>query len=290
MKDYQLITDSTCDLPEALIKQNELIVIPMEFELDGQTLKQHPDGREIRNKDFYDALRQGKKSVTSMINTNTYLETFKPHLNEGRDILYLSFSSALSGTYNASRLAIEELKELYPEREIRSVDTRAASVGQGLLVLNAARKRKAGAPLAELATWVEENRDGLCHWFTVEDLHHLKRGGRIGAVSANVGTALNIKPILTVDKEGRLVSHTKVRGRKKSLMELVKYMETHAENPSEHTVFIGHGDSLEDAQQVAEMVRSRFNPKEVILDYIGPVIGTHTGPGIIGLCFTGKKL
>ena len=224
-----------------------------------------------------------------MINTARFIGVFEPYLKAGQDILHISFSSALSGSYNASRMAAEELKELYPERKILVLDSIAASIGQGLLVYHAALKKRQGLTHEELYVWLEENKKQICHWFTVEDLMHLKRGGRISALSANIGTALNIKPILSVNMEGKLVNLGKVMGRKKSLSELIIKMKTSIETPENQVVIIGHGDSLKDAEFLSSKLKNELHVKEVIMTQIGPIIGSHTGPGMIGLTFIGDR-
>lgn len=289
MGNYKIITDSTCDLPPSVIKELDVHVIPMEYILDGVSYYQDIEDQGEMNTTFYRSLRVGKTSSTSMINTARFISIFEPYLKEGLDLLHISFSSALSGSFNASRMAAEELRELYPEQKILILDSIAASIGQGLLVYHAAAKKREGASVDSLYHWLEENKKKLCHWFTVEDLMHLKKGGRISALSANVGTALNLKPILSVNMEGKLVSLGKVIGRKKSLSELVQKMRISAETPENQVVIIGHGDSLKDAEYLASKLKSELNVKEVILTQIGPVIGSHTGPGMIGLTFIGER-
>lgn len=286
---YKIITDSTCDLPPHITKNLDIHVIPMEFVMDGISQFHDIADSGDKTKAFYNHLRSGKVSTTSMINTARFTDIFTTYLSEGLDVLYISFSSALSGCYNASRMAAEELLEVYPERKIFTLDSKAASIGQGLLVHHAAMLKNEGYSIDQLASWVEENKNSLCHWFTVEDLQHLKRGGRISPLSANVGTALQIKPILSVDLEGRLITQGKVMGRKKSLSELVGRMKTGALLPKEQTVIIGHGDALEDALFLEKKIRQELGVKDVILTYIGPVIGSHTGPGMIGLTFIGRR-
>ena len=221
------------------------------------------------------------------MNYQTFLDTFTPILESGRDILYLAFSSGLSGTYNGSVIAANDLMEKYPGSKVISVDTLAASVGEGLLVYAAAKKREEGLSLDELAQWVTDNRLHLCHWFTVDDLNHLKRGGRVSPAVAIIGTALGIKPVMHVDDEGHLIPVSKVRGRRKSLDALVEHMAETCDKPESQTIFIGHGDSKEDAEYVAKLVRQKFKVKNIILNYIGPVIGSHSGPGTIALFFFG---
>ena len=289
MRDYRIVTDSTCDLPANVVEELGLTVIPMEFQLDGATYHNYPDGREYDFHQFYEALRAGKTSTTSQVNYQTFLDPFTPILEEGKDILYLSFSSGLSGTYNGSTIAAKDLMEKYPDARIISIDTLAASIGEGLLVFAAAKKREEGLSLEELAKWVEANRLHLCHWFTVDDLNHLKRGGRVSPAVAIIGTALGIKPVMHVDDEGHLIPVSKVRGRRKSLDALVDHMVQTCTHPEGQTIFIGHGDSLEDAEYVAKLVRQKFKVKTVILNYIGPVIGSHSGPGTIALFFFGTQ-
>ena len=287
MRDYCIVTDSTCDLPANIVTDLGITVIPMEFQLDGTTYLNYPDGRDYDFHAFYDALRAGKASTTSQVNYQTFLDTFTPILESGRDILYLAFSSGLSGTYNGSVIAANDLMEKYPGSKVISVDTLAASVGEGLLVYTAAKKREEGLSLDELAQWVTDNRLHLCHWFTVDDLNHLKRGGRISPAVAIIGTALGIKPVMHVDDEGHLIPVSKVRGRRKSLDALVEHMAETCDQPESQPIFIGHGDSKEDAEYVAKLVRQKFKVKNIILNYIGPVIGSHSGPGTLALFFFG---
>ena len=289
MRNYKIITDSTCDLPSTVIRELDVHVIPMEYILDEVSHFQDIEDEGEKTASFYGSLREGKVSSTSMINTARFMDVFEPYLKAGQDILHISFSSALSGSYNASRMAAEELKELYPERKILVLDSIAASIGQGLLVYHAALKKRQGLTHEELYVWLEENKKQICHWFTVEDLMHLKRGGRISALSANIGTALNIKPILSVNMEGKLVNLGKVMGRKKSLSELIIKMKTSIETPENQVVIIGHGDSLKDAEFLSSKLKNELHVKEVIMTQIGPIIGSHTGPGMIGLTFIGDR-
>ncbi|WP_313126367.1 DegV family protein [Proteiniclasticum ruminis] len=289
MRNYKIITDSTCDLPSTVIRELDVHVIPMEYILDEVSHFQDIEDEGEKTASFYGSLREGKVSSTSMINTARFMDVFEPYLKADQDILHISFSSALSGSYNASRMAAEELKELYPERKILVLDSIAASIGQGLLVYHAVLKKRQGLTHEELYVWLEENKKQICHWFTVEDLMHLKRGGRISALSANIGTALNIKPILSVNMEGKLVNLGKVMGRKKSLSELIIKMKTSIETPENQVVIIGHGDSLKDAEFLSSKLKNELHVKEVIMTQIGPIIGSHTGPGMIGLTFIGDR-
>lgn len=286
MSDYVIFSDSCSDLTPEIVKEADVRIIPMKFTVKGASYENYPDERELSSHEFYEMVRGGEMPTTSQINSTEFIDIFEPLLQEGKDVLYIGFSSGLSGTYNNSRIAAEELSEKYPQRKIITVDSLAASMGEGLLVYLAAKKREEGMEMEELAHWVEENRNHLCHWFTVDDLNHLKRGGRVSSAAALFGTMLGIKPVLHVDDEGHLIPVSKVRGRKASLDALVKEMEKTVTDSS--TVFISHGDSLDDAEYVAEQVKSKFHPKEIRLNFIGPVIGSHSGPGTIALFFLGK--
>lgn len=284
-----ILTDSTSDISQKIADEAGVTVLPLQFEMDGLTYRNFADEREMSSDEFYDAMRKGKTPRTSQINVNDFCEYFSEYLEKGLDILYLAFSSGLSGTYNASVMAINELKEKYPGREIISVDTLCASMGEGLLVYYAAQNKKSGMGLKELAQWVEDNKLNLCHWFTVDDLHHLKRGGRISAATAIVGTALQIKPVLHVDDEGHLINMSKVRGRKASLNALVDKMAEYYTDAYD-TIMISQGDCRKDAEYVASEIKKRFKGvKNIIIGNVGPVIGSHTGPGVVALFFFGEK-
>jgi len=289
MKEYVIITDSTSDIPQHIAERMGIKVIPMAFEIAGKTYMNYPDNRELDPHDFYDMLRSGGTAVTSLINTMTFTEWFEPIIIEGKDILYIAFSSALSGTYNASLAAAEMLREKYSDSRIICVDSKSASMGEGLLVCSAAEKRDEGMSIDELHRWLIDSRLNLCHWVTVDDLNHLKRGGRINPLTATIGTALSMKPIIHVDDEGRLVPAGNVRGRKKSIHTLVDRMAETAVNPGEQVVFIGHGDNLEDARQLEGLVREKLKVKDAVIGTIGPVIGSHSGPGTLTLFFFGTK-
>ena len=287
MSGFVLVTDSSADLSEEMAQAIRVPVLPLRFTIQGQTYRNYPDNREMDPALFYDMLRAGELATTAALNPNDFEEELEPYLKDGKDILILAFSSGLSTTFNSSRLAVEELQEKYPQRKIYTVDTLCASMGQGLLVWLAAQKRDAGASIEEVRDWVEENKLHLCHQFTVSDLHFLKRGGRISATTAVVGSMLQIKPVLHVDDEGHLINIGKARGRNASLKALVDKMEKTVTEEGKKTVFISHGDCLEDAQMVAQMVRDRFGVKDVYLNYVGPVIGAHSGPGTLALFYVG---
>lgn len=287
IRDYTIITDSTTDLTPELIERMGVDVIPMELVMsDGTTYKNYPDGREIGFQAFYDKLRAGETAKTNQINVSTYCEAIERHVREGRDVLLLSFSSALSGTYQTSTIAVNDMREKYPDAKIVTVDTKSASMGEGLLVYFAAQQKAAGMSLDEVAKWVEDHRLHLCHWFTVDDLNHLKRGGRLSSAAALFGTLLGIKPVMHVDDAGCLIPVSKVRGRKQSLDALVQHMADTI-LPGQKTVFISHGDCPDDAQYLAQRVREQVDV-EVLTGYIGPVIGAHSGPGTIAVFFLGS--
>ena len=288
-QNYVIVTDSSCDLPAELAQELELAVLPLTLTLGWKEYANYLDGREIGFSEFYGRIRQGEVAVTAAANLEGYLSIMEPILQAGKDILLLVFSSGLSSTYQVSLLAAEELSQKYPQRKILPVDTLCASMGQGLLVYLAARQRGEGKSLQEVRDWVEKEKYHLCHWFTVDDLMYLKRGGRLNAATALVGTALGIKPVLHIDNEGHLINMGKARGRRASLTALVDKMAELAVEPQGQVAFISHGDCLEDAKAVEQMLKQRLGVKKVIISYVGPVIGAHTGPGVVALFFLGKE-
>lgn len=288
-QNYVILTDSSCDLPAELAQELELTVLPLTLTLGGREYANYLDEREIGFGDFYSRIRQGEVAVTAAANLVAYLSLMEPILQSGKDILMMVFSSGLSSTYQVALLAAEELSPRYPQRKILVVDTLCASMGQGLLVYLAARQRAEGRSIEEVRDWAEKEKYHLCHWFTVDDLMYLRRGGRLSAATALVGTALGIKPVLHVDNEGHLINVGKVRGRRASLSALVDKMAELAVEPQGQTVFISHGDCPEDAKTVEQMVRQRFGVKQVVISYVGPVIGAHSGPGTLALFFLGRE-
>ncbi|MEG2098041.1 MAG: DegV family protein [Pseudoflavonifractor sp.] len=289
MSEYIILTDSSADLTAELVKELGVEVLPLTFTIKGETHANYPDNREMDPKKFYKMLREGEMATTSAVNVGDFTDKMEPFLQSGKDILLLAFSSGLSATYQSAKMAAEELSEQYPDRKIYAVDTLSASLGQGLLVWHAAQHKKAGESLEQVRDWVEENKLHLCHWFTVDDLHFLKRGGRISAATAVVGSMLSIKPVMHVDDEGRLVNVTKARGRAASLTALVDRMQATAIDPGRQMVFISHGDCPDEAKRVADDVKKRFGVKKVVLNNVGPVIGAHSGPGTMALFFLGSK-
>ena len=289
MSDFVIFTDSSADLSGEMVSQLDVQVLPLSFILEEHAYFNYPDNRDMDPHLFYDRLRRGGMATTNAVNVAQYTEALEPFLQAGQDILILAFSSGLSTTYHSSLIAVEELSAKYPGRKLYAVDTLCASLGQGLLVWYAARERDRGHSIEEVRDWVEDRKLNLCHQFTVDDLHFLKRGGRISAATAVVGSMLHIKPVLHVDDEGHLISIGKARGRQASLKALVDRMEETAIDSGSLTVFISHGDCLEDAQTVADMVKKRFGVQEVYINYVGPVIGAHSGPGTVALFYMGTE-
>jgi len=286
---YEIVTDSSADLTDELIEEYGIHIVSLSFRVGGEEFPCYVQGQKTDYKQFYDRMRKGEMVDTSLIDMSTCRDIFEGILRRGNDVLYIGFSSALSGSYNAGAMVAESLRGAYPERRIATIDSLSASMGEGLLVYYAAEQRRDGKSMDEVSDWLIENRLHLCHWFTVDDLFHLKRGGRISAATALVGTMLGVKPVLHVDNEGKLVAVGKVRGRRKSLETLVDEMEKTCTNPTEQLVFISHGDCVEDAQHVERLVRERLKVKDVQINYVDPVIGAHSGPGTVALFFLGVQ-
>lgn len=287
MDNYVLFTDSACDIPVPTLNEWGYKVIPLTltFEGDGKEYNDY----DIDSKEFYNRMRAGEHAKTAAINVETFEQAFRPVLQGGQDILYIAFSSGLSNTFNAGRLAAEELKNEFPERTVTVVDSLSASAGFGLLVYLAAQHKTAGESLAQVADFVTNTRLHLCHWFTVDDLKYLKRGGRISPTVAFVGGLLGIKPILHMDNEGHLINMTKVRGRKQSIKMLADKFGELAKDPHSGPVFICHGDCREDADQLAKFLREDYGvPVQMTVD-VGPVIGSHSGPGTLSVFFLGRE-
>lgn len=288
LANFEIVTDSSSNLTDSMIDKFSLHVLPLNFMVNGEdTIYQsYTKGTHIDLANFYSMMRDGKMFRTSLPNLADTEILLRNLLKQKRDILYLGFSSGLSGTYASTKLLIDQLSQEFSDRKIYAVDTLAASGGEGLLVWYAVQKAQAGATIEEVRDWVEENKLHLAHWFTVDDLMFLFRGGRVSKTSAWTGTMLNIKPVMHVDDKGCLVPLEKVRGRKKSLNALVDHMERTAFHPIEkQIVFITHGDCLEDAEYLAGQIRERFGCTDIVINYVDPVIGAHSGPGTIALFF-----
>ena len=283
---YQIITDSGCDLPASMLQALSVTSVPLTVNFGGKAL---PDSVDEGIKEIYAGLRAGQTATTSAINPDGWARAIEPALRSGQDALVLTFSSGLSTTYQSAVIAANDLKEQYPDRTVLVVDTLCASLGQGLLVYYTCKKRDEGMSLQELAAWVEENRFHLCHWFTVDDLMYLKRGGRVSAATALVGTMLQIKPVLHVDDEGHLISKAKARGRKASIEALCNKAVELGEGYENDVMYICHGDCLADAEALAALLKKKCGVKEVFIGYTGAVIGSHSGPGTLALFFLGKN-
>jgi DegV family protein with EDD domain len=284
---FVIVSDSTTDLPVELANEIELVVIPLSVHIGDKTYVNYLDEREIKTKDFYDQVMNGALPTTSQVNPTDYEDTLKPILDAGNDVLILSFSSALSGTYNSGRIAVETLKAEYPDRKIEIIDTKSASLGEGLLVYLAGLERKQGKTFEEVHQFVLDTYMHIGHWFTVNDINHLRRGGRISAMSSVVANLLNIKPVMHANEEGKLVARSKAVGRKKAIRSLVDQVKETALDV-EQTVFIGHGDDLESAEMLKTEVEKVLNIKKLVIHYIGPVIGAHTGQGVLAVFFLAK--
>lgn len=283
--DFQIITDSCCDFPTPMYGQLGLTFVPLTVEFRGNTFD---DKNDDTLKDMYQGLRAGEVAKTSAVNPSRWSQAMEKALAAGKDVLVLAFSSGLSTTYQSAVIAAEELKDAYPDRKIQVIDTLCASMGQGLLVWYACKKRDDGLSLDEVAQWVLDNRLHLCHWFTVDDLMYLKRGGRISAATALVGTMLQIKPLLHVDDEGHLINMTKTRGRKAAIDAMVKKAQELGAGYDNSTMFISHGDCLSDAEYLSRQLKEKCGVKDVVISYVGAVIGSHSGPGTLALFFLGS--
>ena len=288
MGDYVITTDNNADLPEQYYREHEVGCTYLSYQMDGQM---YTNGNFLPVEEFYQKMREGSMPTTAQVNPEQARELFEPILKQGKDILHIAFSSGLSGTYSSVNLAAQELLEEYPDRTICVIDSLCASLGQGLLVHEAVLRKEQGISLEENAQWVENHKKNIIHMFTVDDLFHLHRGGRVSKATAVVGSMLNLKPVLHVDDEGKRVAISKARGRKKSLLALVDGMKEKIGSyaGSCHTIFISHGDCEEEARFVEQKVKELYNIDTVIINYVGPVIGAHSGPGTMALFFLGDR-
>ena len=285
MSNYKIITDSGCDLPQQMLSSLDVQSVPLIVNFRGSALE---DSVDEGIKDMYAGLRAGEAATTSAVNPDRWGQAMESVLAQGQDALVITFSSGLSATSQSAFIAADELKEKYPDRKILVVDSLSASLGQGLLVWYTCKKKSEGLSIEELAAWVEENRLHLCHWFTVDDLMYLKRGGRISAATAVVGTMLKIKPVLHMDDEGHLINMSKARGRKAAIEALAQKAVELGKDYDNSTMFICHGDCIEDAQYLASLAKEKCGAKEVFIGYTGAVIGSHSGPGTLALFFMGE--
>lgn len=287
MSTYTIITDSACDIPVNMleswgVKHKELTLL---FTDSGETFRNN----EISPSEFYKRMRNGSVVTTSAVNPSAFEEIFEEELQQGNDVFYLGFSSGLSTTYNSSEIAAQTLREKYPERKIITVDSLSASVGFGLLLYLCVKEKEAGKSIEELKDFALDARFHLCHWFTVDDLEYLKRGGRISATAATVAGVLNIKPVLHMDNAGHLINMYKVRGRKKAIRGLADNFGKLAKQPYDGTIFIGHSDCIEDAKALEKILEDSYGAKVELITDVGPVIGAHSGPGTLALFFVGSE-
>ena len=287
MSTYKIITDSACDLPQTMLRELDVAVAPLTVNFRGENRPDSVADAEV--KELYDAMRAGEVATTAAANPDCWASSIEPALAAGFDVLVLAFSGGLSTTYQSAVIAAADLAEQYPDRKVTVVDTCAAALGQGLFVWYACRKRDEGLSLEELAAWAEENKNHVAHWFTVDDLVYLKRGGRVSAATALVGTMLNIKPVLHVDNAGHLISMVKARGRKAAVNTLVSKLRELGEGWDNSTVFICHADCRADAEQLAALAKEKCGVKEAFIGNLGAVIGSHAGPGTLALFFMGKE-
>ena len=285
MSDYVILTESSSDISLKIAADNDIQVMPMDFILEGKSYAHYADSREMDVKAFYQKLRDGAVVTTAAENVEDYMTWVKPLLEQGKDVLLVVFSSGLSSTFSTANVALADLREQYPHRKILAVDSLCASAGEAILAYYAAQNRAKGMSIEENAQWLEDNKLHLAHWFTVDDLMFLKRGGRVSSATALVGTMLSIKPVLHVDDEGHLINVGKARGRKASMKALADKAAETGVDLSNQVIFISHGDCLDDAQWLAQEVRDRFHPVDVVISDIGHVIGAHSGPGTLALYF-----
>ena len=286
MNEFVIVSDSTVDLPKEYLQSKQVPIISLSYIMDGVTYEEM-DG--LSHKEFFEKLRAGSLPTTSQINPEQAREALESFAKEGKDILYIGFSSGLSGSYNSVRMAAEDLKEEYPDIHIITIDSLCACMGEGLLLYKALELKEHGMSMEEIAKWVEANKLHICHNVTVDDLNHLHRGGRISKTTAVVGSMIKIKPIIHMSDEGKLVVIGKERGRKKSLVSIVDRMEKQMQGYDNDIVMITHGDCIEDAEFVKKQVEERFGIHNVMINGIGSVIGSHTGAGVVAVFFMGDK-
>lgn len=286
MRDYVITVNSTVDLPKEWLEERHVPVVPLRYTIDGET---YTDMEGLTAKEFFAKLREGKMSVTSQVNPEEAADLLEPYVKDGKDILHLGFSSGLSGTLNSMRIAGQMLEEKYPEAKVIVIDTLCACLGEGLLLYKALQEKAKGKTIDELAQWVEENKLHICHDVTVDDLNHLHRGGRVSKTTAVLGTLVQIKPIIHMDDNGKLQVIGKERGRKKSLNKIVDMAVEQSKGWDNDIIMITHGDCLEDAEYVAKLVREKMGIDNILINNIGTVIGSHTGPGVVAVFCMGNK-
>ena len=285
---FEIITDSSANLTDSLIEKYDLKIISLSYFIGGEEYLSYKEGVKTDYSEFYARLRKKEEARTSLANYEECRRVLRPIAESGRDILYIGFSSALSGTFQNVSNCMQELRTKHPDQKMLCVDSLSASMGEGLLVYHALELAQRGATIEETLEWVENHKMNICQWFTVDDLFFLKRGGRLSGAAALAGSLLEIKPILHIDEEGRLVMVSKVKGRKKSLNALVQHMEETVVKIKPQKIFIAHGDCLEDAQYLADGIKAKLGLEDIEINYVDPVIGVHSGPGTIALFYYGK--
>lgn len=286
MQNYVIVTDSACDLPKNIIEKFDIKVIPYDLTFDGEN---YLNSLDLDPKEFYKKIRNGKTSKTTQINSFKFIEFFEPFLKNNLDIIFIGLSGGLTGTYSPLGTAIDELRKSYPFNKIIVVDSLSATLGLGMLVYNACIKKDKGYSIDNLEVWLNENKSRLYHVATVNDLLHLRRGGRIPATTAVVGTMLNIKPMIKMNSSGTLESFAKVRGRKSAILSLFDYIKNNMTEIENDTIFIAHGDCIDDANFLSQEVKNKLNIKNVIINYIGPIVGSHIGPEALAVFFWSNK-
>lgn len=287
MNKYVICTDSACDMCADILQAWEVSSASLRFRFEGE--EKEYSNNELPAKAFYEKMRRGGVAKTSAVNVSDFKILFETLLQQEEDILYLGFSSGISTTYNSARLAAEELKTMYPERKIITVDTRAASAGFGLLVYLAVEKKRAGGTLEEVAAYIEAMHPKLCHWFTVDDLQYLKRGGRVSPTSAFIGGVLGIKPVMHVDYDGKLIPVSKVRGRKAALQAMADQYGRLVDSTVSAPIYISHGDCMDDVEFLKQLLIEQYGAEVAVVSDVGPVIGAHSGPGTLALFFVGTE-
>ena len=285
---FEIITDSSANLTDTLIEKYDLKIISLSYFIGEEEYLSYKEGVKTDYSEFYARIRKKEEARTSLANYEECMRVLRPIAESGRDILYIGFSSALSGTFQNVSNCMQELRTKHPDQKLLCVDSLSASMGEGLLVYHALELAQRGATIEETLEWVENHKMNICQWFTVDDLFFLKRGGRLSGAAALAGSLLEIKPILHIDEEGRLVMVSKVKGRKKSLNALVQHMEETVVKIKPQKIFIAHGDCLEDAQYLADGIKAKLGLEDLEINYVDPVIGVHSGPGTIALFYYGK--
>lgn len=289
MRDFAIVTDSTGDLSPDTLADEQIQVAPLSFSFGSEEYKDLPGGQELNSATFFQRLRAGELPTTAQVTPGTFLKLFSSILQKGQDLIYIAFSSAMSGTYNSAKLAAQRLASIYPKQKIMVLDSRSGSMGQGMFVELAAKLKRSGQSIQEVYENLLAKRFCAQHWFTVDDLNFLKRGGRISAALAAAGTFLNIKPILNVNKAGQIVPYAKIRGRKKSMNFLVEKVAETFTNSKDQVIYVSHADCLEDGEELAAMIQEQVGPKKIHLQSGGPIISSHCGPGALGVFFFGKE-